>query len=338
MHEWFGFFLVAVGGCANGVFYLPVKYVNPWKWENIWTLWAFIALIAIPSSVAFATVPRLGEALGSVPLGAMLRVFLFGVGWGVGAVLAGLGAARMGMAMGFAIVIGVSAALGTLVPLVVSTPEMVFRAKGLMIILSVLTFLVGVAVVAVAGRKRADSQGSGSDPLQEGRFISGLTICILSGVFSSMMNFAFAFSRAISQAALRMGATHSGALNVVWMITLAGGFIPNGLYTSYLLTRNRTWGHYFLPRTALFWLFGLYMGVVWTSGLILYGRGASVLGELGPAIGWPVSMASLILGSSAVGFVTGEWRGASTQARRLIVSGLGVLVLALGLLGIAKRL
>ena len=71
-------------------------------------------------------------------------VFLYGAGWGIGSVLAGLGVDKMGMAMGVAVLIGVTAAIGTFVPLVVNTPQMIFTAKGLLVVLAA----VGVAVAA----------------------------------------------------------------------------------------------------------------------------------------------------------------------------------------------
>jgi len=338
MHEWLGFLLVVVGGCGQGVYYLPIKYVTPWKWENIWALYAFVALILIPVWLATSTVPDLREALSIAPNGAMLRVFLFGAGWGVGSVLSGLGVARMGMAMGVPILISTATALGTFIPLVVGGPEKVFQIQGLMVILSVVTLLAGVAVIAVAGKKRAASQTSATESRPVGIFRSGLTICIFSGIFSSMFNLAFAFSRPLSKAAMQTGASETSALNMVWMVALIGGFIPTALYTGYLLMRNRTWNNYRLPGTAPYWIYGILMALTWTGGVILYGRGASAMGPLGAAIGFPLSMVSLIVGSSVVGFITGEWKGSSSQAKVFMAGGLALLLVAAGFIGVANRL
>ena len=80
--------------------------------------------------------------LGRAPFSAVFMVFLFGAGWGIGSVLAGLGVARMGMAMGVSVLLGVTAAIGTFVPLVSNTPQLVFTPKGLLVILSVVVLLV----------------------------------------------------------------------------------------------------------------------------------------------------------------------------------------------------
>jgi L-rhamnose-H+ transport protein len=242
------------------------------------------------------------------------------------------------MAMGVAVLISVATALGTFIPLVAGGPAQVFQAKGVMVILSVVTLLAGVVLIALAGKKRAASQIAETESRKVCSFRSGLTICIFSGIFSSMFNLAFAFSGPVSKAATQTGADKASALNMVWMVTLIGGFIPTGLYTGYLLTRNRTWNNYGLPRTSLYWVYGILMAVTWTGGVILYGRGASAMGSLGAAIGFPLAMAALIIGSSVVGFVTGEWKSSSSQAKRLMAGGLGLLMMAAALIGIANRL
>lgn len=338
MTEWIAFLLVALGGVMHGTYFLGLKYVNPWKWENIWALYAMVALIVLPVGLALGTVPHLGQVFALAPGGDLLRVFLYGAGWGVGSVLCGLGVERMGMAMGVAVVIGVTAALGSFVPLVANTPELVLKKKGMMVILAVVTLLLGVTLTAVGGKKREQSQAAAGAPAQHGGFGVGLTVCIFSGIFSSMLNYAFAFSQSVVAAARQSGASDAGALNVVWMIALGPGFIANGAYTAYLLSRNKTWGHYALPGTTRFWFYGLAMGVIWTFGVILYGRGAAGMGQLGSVIGWPLFMATAILVSSVWGFITGEWKGSSTQAKQFMLAGLAVLIVASALLGIANQI
>lgn len=322
----------------QGTYFLGLKYVSPWKWENIWSLYAVFALLVLPIGMAVATVPHLGEMLARTPASAFTMVLLFGAGWGIGSVLSGLGVARMGMAMGVSVLLGVTAAIGTFVPLVANTPQLIFTAKGLFVILSVITLLIGVWLAAIAGKRRDESLSDQSTTIEKGSFRSGLIICIFSGIFSAMLNMAFAFSQPMVNAGLATGASHFGALNGVWMIALAGGFIANGVYTGYLLTRNKTWSNFTLPSTKLFWLYGLIMGILWTGGLILYGRGAASMGQVGAVIGWPLFLAVMILASTIWGFVTGEWTGSSNQAKQYMVAGMAVLLIASALVGVANHL
>lgn len=338
MHEWIGFLFVVSAGITTGLYFIGLKYVSPWRWENIWLVYAVFALVAMPFAMAWATVPRLAEAFSLAPGGHVWHVFLYGAGFGVGSVLSGLGVVRMGMALGVSVLIGVNAAVGAFGPMAINTPDVILQKKGLMVILAVLTLLVGVTLVGVAGKQRELSQAAAATPAQQGSFATGLVICIFSGIFSAMMNFAFAFGQPVSQAAARLGASESGALNLVWLITLVGGFVPTGIYTGYILTRNQTWRNYLLPRTGRFWLVGLGMALLWYLGVVFYGRGATAMGRLGAVIGWPLFMAIMILASSVAGFLTGEWKGASPKAKYWMAGGLVVLMLASAFLGVANQL
>lgn len=338
MNAWLGFSLVVVGGIMQGTYFLGLKYVSPWKWENIWALYAILALIALPAGLAFATVPHLSEMLGRAPSSALAMVFLYGIGWGIGSVLAGLGVDKMGMAMGVAVLIGVTAAIGTFVPLVVNTPQLIFTARGLLIILSVATLLLGVGLAAVAGKKRDASLADGPTTVERGKFGVGLAICVFSGIFSAMLNMAFAFSQPVVKAGMETGASNFGAINAVWMVALAGGFIANVVYTGYLLTRNRTWRNFTLPGTGKGWAIGLGMAILWTGGVVLYGRGAASMGQIGAVIGWPLFMAIIIFVSTIWGFVSGEWKGSSRQAKGYMVAGMVVLLIASALVGIANKM
>jgi len=338
MNEWMGFSLVVVGGIMQGTYWLGLKYVHPWKWENIWALYSLVALLALPIGLAAVTVPHLSEMLGHTPASAVSLVFLYGAGWGVGSVLAGLGVARMGMAMGVAVLLGVTAAIGTFVPLVANTPQLVFTAKGLLVILAVITLLLGVALAAVAGKKRDASLAAESTPLEKGSFGVGLALCVFSGIFSAMLNLAFAFSQPMVQAGVDTGASNFGALNAVWMVALAGGFIANAGYTGYLLTRNKTWSNFTLPGTGRFWSYGLVMAALWTGGIVLYGRGAASMGQIGAVIGWPLFMAIIIVVSTIWGFASGEWKGSSSQAKQYMLAGMAVLMIASALVGIANHM
>jgi L-rhamnose-H+ transport protein len=336
MHAEVGFMLVVLAGIATGSYFLGLKYVAPWKWENIWLVYATLALVGMPVAMAFATVPRLGEVFRLIPARTLWLVFIFGVGWGIGSVLSGLGVARMGLALGVSVLIGVDAAVGTFVPMVVNTPDIIFTKRGLLVIAAVMTLAGGVTLVGLAGKKRELAHGQNTE--DRANFTAGVVICVLSGAFSAMMNFAFAFSQPISESALSVGATESNALNAVWLVTLIGGFLPTGIYTAYLLTRNRTWGYYLLPGTRAFWFVGFGMALLWYLGVILYGWGAAAAGRFGAVIAWPLFMGVLILASSVAGFATGEWKGAGTQAKQWMGVGLALLMAASVLLGFANNL
>ncbi|MGH9454257.1 MAG: hypothetical protein ACRD2O_09855, partial [Terriglobia bacterium] len=128
------------------------------------------------------------------------------------------------------------------------------------------------------------------------------------------------------------------ALNGVWAVALLAGFIPNGVYTAYLLTRRRGWGRFRPSGAVTPWWVGLGMAALWFAGLIAYGRGAAGMGELGAVIGWPLFMAVLVLASNTTGFLTAEWNGGGAGAKRWMYTALAALLAASALLGVANTL
>jgi len=75
------------------------------------------------------------------------------------------------------------------------------------------------------------------------------------------------------------------------------------------------------------------MGIIWISGITVYGISTVYLGTLGPSVGWPIFMACLIISSNIWGLLAGEWRvgGRSLQT---MLAGLAVLVTSVFVTGV----
>ena len=67
------------------------------------------------------------------------------------------------------------------------------------------------------------------------------------------------------------------------------------------------------------------MGLLFVTGLSLYGIGSLRLGTMGPVLGFPVYTSAMVLSANAAGFLTGEWRGSPRAA--YIYELLGILLL-----------
>src|SRR5208283_5026760 len=137
--------------------------------------------------------------------------------------------------------------------------------------------------LAVAGKRRERDQAAAS--AQSG-FAIGLIICILSGIFSAMLNFAFVFGDEMRQLALQAGASTAMSGNAIWALGVSFGCLPNAAYCLYLLNKNHTWG-VFLEKSAGagYALGAALMGVLWYCGLVVYGMGTDALGALGRIVG-----------------------------------------------------
>ena len=58
---------------------------------------------------------------------------------------------------------------------------------------------------------------------------------------------------------------------------------------------------------------------------------------LGPVVGWPLLMGTIIVSSNVAGLVTGEWAAAGPKAKRYLFAGIGVILVALALLANGQR-
>src|SRR5487761_392467 len=146
-----GILMAFIAGVLNGSFASPTKCVSRWRWENIWAVWAVVALFLFPWVLALKTIPNLFDvyrSVGSVPL---LKLIGLGVGFGLAQIFFGLGIAAIGIALCFAIAIGISTALGSLVPLMFLQPRAIFTPKGQTILGGVTLILVGIVFCAMAG-------------------------------------------------------------------------------------------------------------------------------------------------------------------------------------------
>ena len=293
-----GIGVVALAALLNGSFTAPIKRMSGWQWENSWLLFAFSGLLIFPWILTYATVPDLPHVLGGASFATLIRVALFGLAWGAGSALFGLGVARVGMALGFALILGITASFGSLFPLAILHPAQLFDRRGVGLILGTVVMTVGLVFLARAGRVRERDLAQTSSA---SGFTVGLVICVFSGIFSSMLNFSFLFGDELRLRALHTGARAAMAANPIWALTVTGGFVSNLVYCVYLLYRNKTWMFYREPNWPIYWLLGVSTAVSW-------------------------------------GAVSGEWTGASRRALAYCWAGIGVLVMSIGVIAAANMM
>ncbi len=337
-----GFAFGIISGIFSGSFALPMKFTKKWQWENTWVVHSAWSLLIIPWAIALITIPSLFSVYKAVPAGTMLLVFLFGFGWGIGGVLFGMGLDIVGLALGTAIMMGLINALGSLLPLVFFHPEDLLKPVGLLIIAGVLVMLVAIVICAIAGfqKEKALSASKTEEKSSEMKkpFAVGLTICVVSGVLSPMLNFAFVFGDKIREEAVALGASLTNAPNAIWSIALLGGLIVNIGYCTYRLSRNKTWGLFKAGGTKSYWIFTFLMAFMWMASIMFYGMAAANLGKLGPSLGWPIFMGVAILAGNAWGIITGEWKGTGSKPIIINTAGIVLLLVGLGLIGLASSL
>jgi L-rhamnose-H+ transport protein len=328
---------VFLGGVLNGSFAAPMKRLSAWRWENIWLIYSLVGLLIFPWIITLATIPHLGSVLQQSTAAELTKIGLFGFAWGIGGLLFGQGIARVGLALGYAVILGITSSFGGLVPMVILHPDQLVARQGLALIAGTVIMTVGLVFFAVAGRRREREQASGTAAMDKSGFGTGLVICILSGVFSSMLTFAFVFGDRMQELSRLAGASPAMSGNAIWAIGVSCGFLPNAAYCIYLLNKNRSWAVFVekSPRGALAMGAAL-MGLLWYSGMVVYGMGTAALGMLGKIVGWPVFMSVDILAGIGWGFLGGEWKGASRTALTYCLIGIAILFLAIGVISMGN--
>jgi L-rhamnose-H+ transport protein len=325
-----GLAVVVLAGLLQGSFAAPMKRMSAWRWENSWLLFALSGLIIFPWIINFATVPNVLQVYSAVSTSTLIKVVSFGLLWGAGATLFGLGIARVGLALGFALILGITASFGSLIPMAILHPEELLMKRGLALILGTIIMVLGLVLLALAGRTREHDQGGGSG--DHSGFTGGLVVCIFSGIFSAMMNFSFVFGDELRLRALQSGASSAMAANPIWALTVTGGFVSNFLYCLYLLNKNRTWTVFREGNPYASWPLGFLMGLLWFGGVVFYGTGAASMGSLGNIVGWPIFMTLDIIVGLFWGAVSGEWKGASRRALLYNWAGIAVLLVAIAVI------
>jgi L-rhamnose-H+ transport protein len=76
------------------------------------------------------------------------------------------------------------------------------------------------------------------------------------------------------------------------------------------------------------------MAVMWLSGLLLYGAGATLAGKFGTSVGFTLFLAMSVLSSTVLGILTGEWKSTSRRTRRLLALGVTALLLSVVVLNL----
>jgi L-rhamnose-H+ transport protein len=332
---WVGIAFILVAGLMAGGCMFPIKFNRKWHWENTWLVFSLISLVVLPWTLALAFVNHLFQTYNSLSASQFVTPILFGAGWGIAQVLFGISIQRLGLALAYAIVVGLGTLLGTLVPLFVQHRAEIGSALLVPVLAGIVIMLIGIAFSAWAGQIRDRRQEAGTTTTPIGRYRAAVFVAILCGILAPMLNYSFAFGQNIAVAAVRLGNPEVSAAYAVWPISLAGGLLPNVGYSTYLLRRNRTGAIFQSNCPDVFW--AILMASLWMGAFALYGMSASYLGRFGTSIGWGLFQIFMIMTATLSGLFAGEWKLAPRSAQALLVLSITCLGGATALLAYANR-
>ncbi len=325
-----GFLLVLLAATMNGAYAIPMKFMPRWKWENIWLVWTVFSLWVLPAILAWAAVPHPIQAYSTTPWTSLLRMGAMGILWGAGVLLLGMSFPLVGVAVGASVALGCAAAVGTLLPIIVSDTPMQ-RSTGFTILLGVIIVLLGVGICGFAGRAREQQQGTRS--ATHGQSIRGFIFASVGGTLTAALNLAFVSGATITANVQAQRPSTPLASIAIWMPILLAGAMPGVAYTLFLLMKNSSTGLYRQERTSTYWPLVVVMGALWLGSIVVYGNGVAIIGALGPVVGWPMFMSGAVIASAFWGTLFGEWKNSGKIAKAAMTSGVFCLMIAIIILG-----
>ena len=324
----------------NGLFTLPMRFLGRWSWENVWSVFIVGACLLLPL-VMVTGVPGSWTVLADAPTHAVRIALATGFAWGFGAVMFGQSVSAIGIALANTFVLAISSALGSLIPMLLLTPEKIHERAGVAILTGIAVEIVGIVLCGRAGMMR--ERAASGDGAQRGDLVGkarplavALVLVVGSGLLSAVFNVGFALARPIAVYGQQRGLSEFASTNLIWILMLGGGAVSNLGFCGYLLWKNKSADKFLQPGGARLYGFGLVMALLWGGSIFVYGAAAPRLGALGASIGWPLSLATGLLVANVVGLVLGEWKGAPRGARAWMFSGICVLVMAILILSKAK--
>ncbi len=239
-----------LGGLASGSFYVPYRGVRRWAWETFWLAGGFFSWIIAPWFFGLLMTKDLWAVLHETPGIVLFWTFFFGLLWGIGGLTFGLTMRYLGLSLGMAVVLGLCAAFGTLIPPIFRGEfmgQVVGTASGRIILLGILVCLLGIAAAGMAGidKERAMSPEQKRETIKEFDLKKGVGVAILSGVMSACFAYGLAAGDPIKALTLKHGTPNLWQGLPVLVVVLIGGFTTNFIWCLVLNLRNHTGYQYF---------------------------------------------------------------------------------------------
>ncbi|WP_299580497.1 L-rhamnose/proton symporter RhaT [uncultured Sunxiuqinia sp.] len=320
MNFFSGLLIVVLAGVLQGSFFLPMTYTKKWQWAHSWFAFSLLAMLLVNWGIALLTINGITSIIAAVPVQLLLLVGVFGLLWGIGAILFGKAMDMLGMALGYPIIMGINAITGTLVPALVFSSSIFLEPKGLLILLGALVSVVGIYYCA-----RASSQKDKSSKLSN-YTTTGLILAVISGFTSCLPNLGAAFSQDITRIAVEHGVGQAMAGNVIWSLFFTAGSLVNMGYCLFVLIKGKELKAFINEHKTMNWGLILGMSAMWIGSFYAYGYGAVVLGDLGLVVGWPLLVSLSIVIGNLWGIFRGEWTGAPHKARKTLNFGIVLLI------------
>ena len=337
-----GIALHAVGAIFAATCYTPQKQVKRWSWQTYWVTQAAFCWFLLPILGAWLTIPDLRAVLAEAPRDAMVKSFLLGAAYGIGGTAFGIAIRYIGFSLTYAIAVGLSSVLGTLIPplLAGALGTSFSKPGGGWVLTGIIVGTCGIALCGVAGRsKETDLQGQTAST--EFSLVKGLGLSLLAGVLSAVYGLALNAGQPIADVAVKHGAGMWQG-NVIYIFSNTGAFVTTLFYCLYLHAKHKTIGELVeLPAgeekasLPVNFAMAVLTGMFWYGQFFFYNLGHVRMGEF-KFSSWAIHMIMLVLFSNVVGIVLKEWLACRPKTRWTLRLALTILIGAVLLLTVGN--
>ncbi|MDA0194406.1 MAG: rhamnose/proton symporter RhaT [Bacteroidetes bacterium] len=326
-----------LAGLMLGLYALPEKFTEEFKFENTWGLFFMMTMFVVPIIASLTLINGFGYVFASVPSSVLFKMAGASFLWGIGVMMWGKAINHIGLSLGFSLFIGTVILIGSLLPFIVDgLPE---TEAFITIMAGIIVVLVGVLANGKAGLTREmDEIGSPKAIETEGnRSVgTGILIAIIGGLLAT----GFSYANAVGRPILHEASQQSGnaewvtAVVVMFPIFISGGIVMTA-YFCWQLTQKKAWANFKTPAFGKNLILILIMAVFHYAASALFAFAAFKLGSLGNTVGYAIFNTSCVATAIVSGVVTKEWVNASFKAKAYLYTGLfcmiiGIVIVAIG--------
>ena len=329
----FGTFFHAVGGVSAASCYTPSTQVKKWSWGTFWITQSIFAWFLMPILIGFITVPNFFHIVLNAPANAFWGAFLFGAIYGFGGMSFGFAIKHIGYSLTYTISIGISAILGTIVPLIMKGTLVQYftRPGSYIVILGMVLSIIGIVMCGRVGfKKENELQKTGNQA--SFNMTTGLLLAIAGGILSAFFNISLELGQPISDIAASQGAGYFQG-NAKLIVSTSGCFLVNMIWFIILGIKNKTLNEFTASgglttklRLQNF-VWSAFAGVLWCGQFFFYGLAHVFMGNF-QFVSWVLHMSMLIFFSYIVGILMKEWKEVSKSTYSLLLLSLFVLVIS----------
>ena len=334
-----GIVLAIFAGIMLGLYALPEKFTNEFKYENTWSLFFILTMFVVPIIASVGLINGFADIFGNMPTDIWLKMALSSFLWGTGVMLWGKAINHIGLSLGFSIFIGTVILVGSLLPFLVDGLP---PANALLLIsLGLAVVLFGIVANGRAGilREKDESSKEDGDSKEKGSMGTGILIAVIGGLLAT----GFSYANAVGRPYLHEASQNAGnaewitAVAVMFPIFISGGVVMTA-YFIWQLTQKKAWGGFKSPSFGKNFFLILVMAIFHYAASALFAYAAYKLGASGNTVGYAIFNTASVLTAIVSGIITKEWVRASAKAKKMLYAGLACMVIGIVIIAIGNSL